>query len=137
MKKCRTCKQLLDENSFDQIYLKQYDKIVICGNICKDCKNKRRKTENNRNKGYLNKIKIKLINEMGGKCVCCGLTQWWILTLDHIIPIKGKNREHSYKLYYKLLKDLELRKDFQIMCYGCNSSKNDGEKCTLNHYISV
>ncbi|MDE1828624.1 MAG: hypothetical protein KGH65_05690 [Candidatus Micrarchaeota archaeon] len=135
MKKCRTCKQLLDENNFDQIYLKKYNKMVICGNICKKCKNNRKIKENNRNKDHFIFNKRKLINEMGGKCVCCGLTQWWILTFDHIMPLKGNMRDHSYQLYYKINNDLEYRKKFQIMCYGCNNSKHIGEKCTINHNI--
>ncbi|WP_428323690.1 hypothetical protein [Nitrosopumilus sp.] len=81
------------------------------------------------------KAKIKLLKIMGGKCVCCGLTQWWILTIDHIKPVKKDKRIDSRSLMFKLLKNPEMRKDFQVMCYGCNNSKNTGEKCNFDHNL--
>lgn len=77
------------------------------------------------------KIKQQLLKEMGQKCVCCGITEWWLLTLDYIKPIKGiRNRSES--LVAKLLKNKELQREFQIMCFGCNNSKNTGEKCLIH-----
>ncbi len=79
--------------------------------------------------------KIELFNSMGGKCKCCGITEWWNLTVDHIKPIHQPfiKRENTYKMVKRLLKNKGDRKDFQILCFGCNNSKNTNEKCGLDH----
>lgn len=80
--------------------------------------------------------KIKLLRLMGGKCVCCGNIEFWNLTLDHIIPIRRKNHERSELTTY-LLKNPDKMKEFQILCYGCNNSKNSYEKCRLDHSLKI
>jgi len=81
------------------------------------------------------KMKIEIIKNRGGKGICGGLTQWWILTFDHIKPIKGHNRLNTLVLLWKLYKNKELRKDFQVMCFGCNASKYTNECCGLDHTL--
>jgi len=92
--------------------------------------NKKHISKRNRERDY--DIKKQLINEMGGKCVCCGLTSWWILTLDHIKPVKKQRRGQYRTFILKLLNNPNMRKDFQVMCYGCNNSKNIGDKCLIH-----
>lgn len=78
------------------------------------------------------RIKKEIITKLGGKCVCCGVSEWWNLTIDHIKPTRisktGYNSDWWQKLYF--MKDLS---SYQCLCFGCNSSKGVREKCTLNH----
>lgn len=82
------------------------------------------------------KLKIKLLNRLGGKCVCCGvgMEQWWNLTFDHIKPqlIKIKGDNYTSDWWQSLIHIVDLS-PFQILCFGCNSSKGKREECTLPH----
>lgn len=79
--------------------------------------------------------KIKLIEEIGGKCVCCNLTNWWVLTIDHIKPIITDQKETPFQIISRLLNNPEQRKHYQILCNGCNSSKFINKKCKIYHYL--
>ena len=85
------------------------------------------------NKKYIRDRRKEAIKLMGGKCMCCGITEWWNLTFDHIKPVFRHRRQINSAHYNKLIKDHEYREDFQLLCYGCNSSKNIKEKCTIDH----
>jgi hypothetical protein len=98
---------------------------------CKICSDSFNKHENKRisTKKSNNELRKKVLLKLGQTCVCCGVQDWWNLTLDHIEPVKG-NRIPWRKLYNSVLIDSE---GYQCMCYGCNNSKNLGDKCTLDH----
>ena len=78
-------------------------------------------------------IKIWLLTKIGKKCKCCGIKEWWNLTFDHIKPLGSKKKPYYASLLWKLKNNPDLRKDFQILCYGCNASKSTNIKCGLNH----
>jgi len=82
------------------------------------------------------KNKIKLLRIMGGKCVCCGNTEYWNLTMDHIVPTResGSNRIDLVPL---LLDNPSMHSKFQILCYGCNNSKNSHESCKIDHDLKI
>ena len=79
--------------------------------------------------------KIALVEILGGKCRCCGVTEWWNLNLDHIIPVsKTKQKRISAAVYYKNLLNGTLTLDnIQLLCSGCNGSKGNRKKCNLDH----
>lgn len=149
--KCNGCNQLLPINDF---YIMKQKYISKRGNPTrfyqyprKPCKRciyrqskkwvKNNKTRNNNSvRDWAYNKKIKLLRLMGGKCVCCGNIEFWNLTLDHIIPIRRKNHERSELTTY-LLKNPDKMKEFQILCYGCNNSKNSYEKCRLDHSLKI
>ena len=83
---------------------------------------------------YRTELKDKVIKVLGGSCVCCGLTSRHNLTVDHIEPIMGAKRLENWKLYI-LIRDnpVDALMEFQLLCFGCNASKNKYEKCSLNH----
>lgn len=85
------------------------------------------------------KYKLKALKKLGGKCKCCGCTEWWNLEIDHIKPHPVRNRGagFSHMLYKKIVKNEISVKNLQILCAGCNRSKNRGKKCTLNHELNV
>lgn len=144
-KTCYVCKKTWNIDNFYKIKTKYKDKVYECyRGICKICHSK--ETDKWRKKNYeqyknnyrtaRHTMKIKLLKEMGGKCICCGCKDYWNLTYDHIKPIKRKNRART-DMTQKLIKNKELRKKFQILCYGCNLSKNVYEKCVLNHELVI
>jgi len=86
------------------------------------------------------KIKIRVLKLLGGKCVCCGLNInfWWVLTVDHIKPKRSRSiYESTVSFYTDILKGKLNKDDFQVMCQGCNNSKNTGEKCGLSHDLPI
>lgn len=96
-----------------------------------DKKNPGRRNKADRDR--IARIKKELLNIMGNKCICCGVSEWWNLTFNHIKPLKGKNRIYYEQLLIKLLKSPKERNKMQVMCFGCNNSKKTGEKCQINH----
>lgn len=133
--KCRECKFELTIVNFRKLTMP--DKTEVYYPLCINCEFDKYNKKLTKERTYKHKLRIRLINEMGGKCVCCGLTQWWCLTLDHIKPIRTQDREELKVLYCRLLKYPELRKDYQILCFGCNGSKSAGEKCQINHNLTA
>ena len=87
---------------------------------------------NAKQRRYNKKLKIDALQIIGKSCICCGVSEWWNLSIDHIKPIDDR-RENSHNIY----RDLRLGKlnnlDFQTLCHGCNNSKNAGMKCNIEH----
>ena len=77
-------------------------------------------------------IKFQILDCLGWKCACCGVTEWWNLTLDHIKPtFDAKTRSRVTK---KILNHiLNHPEEYQTLCWGCNNSKSNRERCTIDH----
>lgn len=81
-------------------------------------------------KTWRSQYKIDVIMGYGGKCICCGETEFDFLTIDHI---NGGGNEHRKLLkskgytntiqFYRLLKVSNFPKQFQCLCYNCNCAK--------------
>lgn len=67
--------------------------------------------------------RIRKIRAIGNRCACCGVSEWWNLTVDHIVPLTRGGTDDPTNL--------------QILCHGCNTSKSAGERCQLLHNIVV
>lgn len=144
MKVCPKCKKEKENNDFYNDKRRK-DKLSFW---CKQCKKeeihyytktsesyrlaKAKSVKKYRTITFVNN-RTKLFKIMGNKCICCGVIEWWNLTIDHIIPLNGKKRIVTPTLYRKLLDNPEEIKYYQLMCCGCNYSKHTGEKCTINH----
>jgi hypothetical protein len=81
--------------------------------------------------GYKRRLKLKIIEEYGGKCVCCGENRFEFLTIDHI---NGDGKQHRKELganmLYNWLKKNNFPKDnFQLLCMNCNFAKGHFGKC--------
>jgi hypothetical protein len=68
-----------------------------------------------------------VIDNLGGKCVCCGETEIVFLTVDHI---EGGGNDHrrqlggsSQNLYRWLIKK-GFPDGFQVLCFNCNQGKH-------------
>lgn len=73
-------------------------------------------------KKYLRKLRIKVINQFGGKCVNCGFNDWRALQIDHINGGGRKDPEvlkKTYSYHKYLLKTKDINK-YQLLCANCN-----------------
>ena len=87
---------------------------------------------NAKQRRYYKKLKLTTLEIIGKSCMCCGINEWWNLTIDHIIPIKGK-RGQSHDTYRDIVNGKVNNGDFQTLCFGCNTSKNSYTECKLEH----
>lgn len=62
----------------------------------------------------------KVLIEMGGKCVWCGVTELLVLTFDHING-NGRKDADRYHGYHRIA--LKRRKEFQLLCANCQLFK--------------
>ena len=104
--------------------------------ICADCNrkyhrkyfNEHREKRNTKTREDRKKLRLKVLNILGGKCVRCGIDDWRTLQIDHI---KGdgkqdKNRRKSRDSYLKYILTLtenERNKTYQVLCANCNQVK--------------
>lgn len=95
------------------------------------------KTKNRSKANWLNKmerhrLKVEVIQGYGGKCACCGLTQFEFLTLDHV---NGDGAQHRRQLaeqrgvvqirhdtIYREARKSGFPDNFRILCMNCNFS---------------
>lgn len=85
-----------------------------------------RKKENDHAKKFTIKLKFEVLKAYGGKCICCGETQPYFLTIDHVYNDGASDRKinGSGRRFYHYLKRLGFPKDrYQILCYNCNNAK--------------
>lgn len=78
-------------------------------------------------KAYHRKIRQEVISKYGGKCVCCGETDWRFLAIDHVSQNGGEERKQLYGsqngssgAWYLKLRREHLREDLRVLCHNCN-----------------
>lgn len=89
-----------------------------------------------RNAERFSRLTVSIKNFLGGKCSCCGISEFEFLTIDHVKNDGAQDRK-SGKSYYKILKLMksftprsEVEKTYQLLCMNCNLSKHfGGGKC--------
>ena len=115
-------KILLKNNKYnndnkDNLSIKKKDWII---------NNPTRAKEINKKKGnkYNRKLRVKIIDMMGGKCVHCGFDDYRALQIDHVEGDGTKERKiyNNRSLYYKLIIiDLDNNGNkYQLLCANCN-----------------
>jgi hypothetical protein len=85
----------------------------------------KRKAEIRRNqREYKRLIKERFVKMYGGQCICCGESNFWFLTLDHIHNDGKKKRigSDNYAEYRRALTKYNPN-EFQILCMNCNCAK--------------
>lgn len=138
---CLVCGNLLLNNIFD-IYA-QAD-IAMC-KFCAVNKSPKRKTAKNETIKYSNlfqrrmyqkthlfKLKIHIINEYGGKCICCGENNPLFLTIDHINnngAEERKSKKYNQDKFYNLLISNNFPNQYRLLCYNCNLCLGFYGKC--------
>lgn len=66
------------------------------------------------------KLREGAIAAYGGRCACCGETQWEFLCIDHMK--QPKEPKLSGPSLYTWLKKNNWPSWFQVLCWNCNSS---------------
>jgi hypothetical protein len=76
------------------------------------------------------KLRGTIISAYGSQCVCCGITEKIVLTIDHKF---GNGRQHRLELgggqygsenLYRWLRNHNYPEDFQLLCYNCNCGRS-------------
>ena len=79
------------------------------------------------------RFKDEVINEYGGKCVCCGETRKEFLSIDHIDGDGSKHRKEigarTSDEFYRWLKQNNYPEGFQVLCFNCNCGKGSYSVC--------
>ena len=73
--------------------------------------------------GKLKELREEVISYYGGKCQCCGESNYEFLAIDHI---KGGGKKHLASLpnprIATWLRKNNYPKGFRVLCHNCNSS---------------
>lgn len=125
---------------------------VYCGKICPEkgkkgctaCLNKKysiqkrfcEKDRYEKNKLYRLKARQEVISKYGGKCNCCGESNFLFLVIDHINNDGFIERKALYgapsgsgTAWLLRLRRSPVREDLQVLCYNCNSGKAHFGEC--------
>lgn len=82
------------------------------------------------------KIKKEVMNAYGGRCACCGETNLWFLTIDHINGGgTADTRGRGGDTFYRRLKAQGFPNDppLQVLCWNCNLAKHHRGACPHQH----
>ena len=80
-------------------------------------------------------LKVKLLEFLGQKCVCCGETDPAFLTLDHIEAggrYHRKSKPKTYEVWRDVLNTPEARTKYRLLCWNCNCATRGGKVCPHN-----
>jgi hypothetical protein len=118
---CLECKRWRSNPEYQEYTRRHPDRVKESNRRCK---------EKNRayQKRLYRELKVEILTEYGGRCVCCGESNLAFLTIDHVFNDGNKHRskgnKHSGMAIYRFLKKNGFPKDrYQILCYNCNCSK--------------
>jgi len=90
--------------------------------------------------GYL-RLRIRVINLLGGRCVRCGFSDWRALQVDHIHGGGNKQLKETGRYGYQRLMDILVSVasefgEYQLLCANCNQIKrwdSDNERIGVSH----
>ena len=77
-------------------------------------------------------LRKRVIAEYGGKCTCCGLTEWEFLNVHHEAGRKAWGHHAKFggvNFYYWLHKQGFPKVGFRLLCFNCNCSKGSLGYC--------
>lgn len=84
-------------------------------------------------KKHARNLKYKILDILSKKCICCGESEEFKLTIDHVNDdgnITRKDEGTGVQLYRRILNNKIDKNRFQILCWNCNHSKHiGGGKC--------
>ena len=87
------------------------------------------------------KLRARMFEVYGDRCVCCGESNKKFLTLDHIQNDGWKEKQfgkHRKSNWYKLAIKHPDKNRFQILCWNCNMGKaKNGGVCPHKEQTSA
>lgn len=79
-------------------------------------------------RAFLKRQRQQVIQHYGGKCVCCGETEFVFLAMDHIEGNGNQHRlavsGHKNALRMSWFIRNNFPSEFQILCHNCNMAKS-------------
>jgi len=93
------------------------------------------KTEADRIEGKAHYVKLRseAIGLYGGKCECCGETEYDMLTFDHISSNDHKSKFRGVRLVYEVIRTHEEKGYpnglYRVLCWNCNVSRGFYKYC--------
>ena len=90
-----------------------------------DMKRRDLNARNQRESTYRKERKRKLIDILGGKCRCCGVSDITFLTVDHVFNDGHEERKSlsAVVLYERIIKGQVDLSRYQCLCWNCNHGK--------------
>src|SRR5438552_2080954 len=119
-KKCLSCGQVKPLKSFEK-----YQSGTIA-HTCLWCRIESSRTRK----------RLKFFEEYGGKCACCGESNPYFLTLDHIYG-KTSCKESGDVSIRKAMSEGWPKDRYQILCFNCNMSKGFFGECAHKSHPSI
>lgn len=120
---CKLCNTEKDEQEF------KHENGKLRRNICWSCLGKRERA----------KLKLDMIEALGGKCVCCGEAHPNFLTLDHVLNNGAEQRKelNEQQIYRRARKAGWPKEEWECLCINCNFAKGHFGQCPHRLGISA
>lgn len=83
---------------------------------------------------YYYDLRVKLYNHYGGRCACCGETDWHFLTIEHINGLPDRHRSSSGKraspgvIMGRIIQD-GYPDYIELLCWNCNQARKQWGSC--------
>lgn len=87
--------------------------------------NRNREISKNWYKNRYQKMRIHTLDFLGGRCAVCSFSDYDVLQIDHIIPIKlsaGKRMSNN-QMFFHILNGNISKNELQILCANCHMKK--------------
>lgn len=94
--------------------------------------------EREQRKQYRRQVRLRMVELLGSRCVCCGEDEEAFLVADHINNDGGAHRQSlrdgkryngPHLMYLAILRDPQPHDRFQLLCANCNMAKMRPEGC--------
>lgn len=116
---CRIC---------NNIFYTTQGRDKVCSEKCK--LKRKRQVRNIHSKKTHIENRLKAIEHYGGKCTCCGESQYEFLAIDHIDKTGGKERKNiTTRAFYNNFRKGLFPKNYQLLCHNCNCAKGFYGQC--------
>ena len=80
---------------------------------------------------YYRKLRSDVLSNYGGKCACCGESEFDFLQIDHVNGGGNVHRKtvSTRQIYQFLRKNGYPKDDYQLLCANCNMAKERPNGC--------
>ena len=103
---CKECRKAYKNNPKYKAYQSQYGKENLA--VYRENAARRRR---------------EALTMLGGRCECCGESEYKFLAIDHINGLHHRDRtESGNALVNKVRKNPDAKKLYRILCHNCNSA---------------
>jgi hypothetical protein len=118
-------------------YLRNRERIRAKFQVNRDERLARRRVQS---RNINQRLKLRVYEAYGNRCVCCGEDNLGFLSIDHI---NGGGRAHRQEVgggvqLWRLIVKAGFPDDFQLLCYNCNLGRyHNGGTCPHKDQASV